>query len=65
MGGVVILNRIIEAREQMRKHGVDALPISSQSNVYYVSGFYAEEGVAQILLTQTYAICLLYTSRCV
>ena len=30
--------------------------IRDRSNVYYVSGFYAEEGVAQILLTQTYAI---------
>lgn len=54
----MILNRITEAREQMRKHGVDALLISSQSNVYYVSGFYAEEGVAQILLTQTHAILM-------
>ena len=54
----MILNRITEAREQMRKHGVDALLISSQSNVYYVSGFYAEEGVAQVLLTQTHAILM-------
>lgn len=56
--GVISLNRITETREQMKKQNIDALLISSQSNVYYVSGFFAEEGVAVILLTQDHAILM-------
>lgn len=52
------LNRITEVREQMKKHNMDALLINSQANIYYVSGFFAEAGVAVILLTQEHAILL-------
>ena len=49
------MNRVEQVRIRMKQYDVNALLISSQSNVYYVSGFYAEAGVANILLTQEHA----------
>lgn len=46
------MNKITQLRQMMAKHQIEALLISTQANVYYVSGFYAEAGVATILLTQ-------------
>lgn len=46
------MNKITQLRQMMAKQQIEALLISTQANVYYVSGFYAEAGVATILLTQ-------------
>lgn len=42
----------------MKKEGVESMLISAQANVYYISNFYAEAGVATILLTQEAAIII-------
>lgn len=42
----------------MKKNNVEAMLISTQANIYYVSGFYAEAGVATIIVTNKDAIII-------
>lgn len=46
------MNKLENLRKQMVGKNIEALLINTQANVYYISGFYAEAGVATILLTQ-------------
>lgn len=46
------MNKITQLRQMMAMQQIEALLISTQANVYYISGFYSEAGVATILLTQ-------------
>ncbi|MGX8850498.1 M24 family metallopeptidase [Amedibacillus sp. YH-ame10] len=49
------MSKIEQLRKRMKENQVEAMLVSSQANVYYLSNFYAEAGVAVILVTQEHA----------
>ena len=52
------MERLEILRTHMRNKGIEAFVISTQANIYYISKFYAEAGVALILVSQKDAIMI-------
>lgn len=46
------MEKVEQLRKFMKQEGVEAMLITSQANVYYITNFYAEAGVAAVLISE-------------